>query len=236
MARPSRRSGLLVALALAALLGVGAGTLAWAAESDPPTVTFAPLGACSSRPDVTGLEVPQATPVLLVNDTGSDATVMVGSVPALDDPVPDGGGVLLTLAPGQHEVRMARGCGNAQPVTVLVTSPAPGSPSPPTSASPAPAGTSGSQPDGVGPGSGPSTGPLPGGSPAVVPLATTVVVGTPGSTSLGGYDGPAVVMAARVDPTGAGNPKAVRLLAAIATICVLGVTAAIIRSIVRLSP
>jgi hypothetical protein len=237
MTRPSRRSGLLLLAALGGLFGAGLGTLAWAVEQDPPTVTFGSVGACSTRPDVTSIEVIEGTSVQFVNDTGSDASAMVGSLPVLDEPLPHGGAVVLTLAPGQHEVRMDRGCGNAQPVTVLVTPAAVPSlsptastvPSPEAHASPGALPTPPPAPSG-------STGPAPRASPRASSVITVVRGGVePVPSSLAGYAGP-VVAATRVEPPGAGNPKAVRLLAAVATICVLGVTAAVIRSIVRLSP
>ncbi len=153
----------------------------------------------------------------------------------------------------------------AQAVTVTVTAAAPESPSPSASPPAAPASApppsappasgqpqSPDQPQSSGQPSGaPSTPP---GSGIDIPAGATVTPtqglggtatasnGSPGLVASPPADGgtmalgrPAVITATEVD-LGGRNPKDVRLLAIIATICVLGVTAAVIRSIVRLSP
>jgi len=240
-------------VAVATLLGLGVlGTAAAATDPGSLTVTFhtAEDGACGTVPSVGGLTVPADTPVQFLNRTGSDATLVVGGQ---DEPVPKGAGVELTIAVGQYEVRLVKACGTvavSQPVAVTVVAVAP-SPTPaPTTSAPAATVPAGSAPPTAGqegavgvPTGHPTTAatravasPAPMVGASIDPAATPAP--TPGtSRPAAGNDWSPVLAATPVglDETGR-NSKEVRLLAVVATICVLGVTAAIIRSIVRLSP
>jgi hypothetical protein len=237
------------ALGSAAVLGLWVALVPLVAAADPvaPTVTFTSTGvppvSCGSQPNVTSLALPEGTAFLVENRIGESAWVRVGDEAVLE--VADGAGALLTLAVGQHDVRMVPSClvtgeGRAQKVVVTVSpataasgdpsaSSAPGATPTPDVPSGEPTAT-GSEPVASVP-----AGPI--GTPAVVPAGTEVVVdpGAPPATlpPLGHSE---VLAATAVQLPGGGNPKGVRLLAIVAAICVLGVTAAIIRSIVRLSP
>jgi hypothetical protein len=77
----------------------------------------------------------------------------------------------------------------------------------------------------------------PTGSTALVPAGTQIPLPTTGTTvTLAPFGGSAVIAASPVELDGGHSSKGVRMLAVVAAICLLGVTAAIIRSIVRLSP
>jgi len=235
--------GLIVGGVVAGLL---VGGLAHAA--DPPTVTFSGgdlLGlACGSRPDVDSVSVSEGTAVTVANDTGATARVVVSGQTVLT--LEDGAAGALTLAAGSHQVVLVPQCllvTLTAPLTVTVTpAPAPPSPSPessppsedpPTALAPAAPGESTSGEDGVVVGGrAPAPKRMPGGTP--VPS----VAGSPSAsagTSSWPTSGRSEVAQAEVVPwSKPEDPKGVRLLAVIAAICVLGVTAAIIRSIVRL--
>jgi hypothetical protein len=238
------------------------GVAAWllvgrpAYAADSPTVTFtAPslLGlACGSRPDVGSVSVSEGASVVIANQAGMTARVVVAGQTVL---TLDNGAVgRLTLAPGRHDVLLIPQCllvVGTSPLTVTVTpaavgsgpaesepagsgdEPASGSDAPPPAGGPA-APTDPVTADGVaaGPRSGPRPKRAPDGTPlpvsSGVPSASTTATAPPLSRPTGVVEAEAIPWTKPVDP------KGVRLLAAIAAICVLGVTAAIIRSIVRL--
>lgn len=254
MLRARRRPwafGLIVVLGFAVAWLV-ADPLAYADEPAAPTVTFTSNGAppvtCHTRPDVRSLTVPEGTAILIANHTEVRAAVTVGGVTVLT--VNDGEGALLTLAPGQHEVLVLPECrstGNNRSVAVTVTAAPPTTTAPAPDTPPATPTITGSSPGGTPvrsstpPGATPTT---PGSGPATTDVPANWIPPSPGSTpstgavTSGPSSAPARADVVRADivalEDGAGNPKGVRLLAAIATICVLGVTAAVIRSIVRL--
>jgi hypothetical protein len=220
---------LALALGLGCVLGPGLLVAAAVADTEAPTVIFSSTGvppvSCGSRPNVTSLSVPEGTPIVIENQVGVGGWVHVGDEPVIE--IADTASVLLTLAAGQHDVLVVPAClvvgnGAVKPVAVTVTG-GPTSSDPPATGPPA---TTGVTPSAAVPsGSG-------GASPAVIPARTAV--GQPSATASGGPDSAAVLAVRQVERDA--NPKGVRLLAAVATICVLGVTAAIIRSIVRLAP
>jgi hypothetical protein len=237
------------------------GPLAFAAQEPIPTVSFVvvgnPPGVCGSRPTVSSLALPQGTSVVLANDTGLPAQVTVGGTPVLG--VPAGDGAVLVLASGQHDVRVVPSCTtplSAAPLVVNVTGSGPPSapPGPPASLPGSnPPGSQESHPPGSNPSTSPGASPParagggsaePGASgvaggtvPASVDGTTgtdLAVVGSAAATAR--VPGPQVLSVTPIDlDASLVDPKGVRLVAAIATICVLGVTAAIIRSIVRLN-
>jgi len=235
-------------LGLSAVLGLGAmliagAVVATAEDVVAPTVTFTATGVpplhCGSRPNVSSLTVSEGTPILLENQIGETAWVRVDQEAVME--VADGGGALLTLTLGQHDVRLVPGCliggGTAKSVAVTVT------PAPATGASTTEEPTPSAGPDG-GPTNAPAPFPPgavsqptgtagPAGSPAVLPVASEAAL-DPIATHEPARS--AVIDASAVQLRDAGTSKGVRLLGIIAAICVLGVTAAIIRSIVRLSP
>lgn len=216
------------------------GGLAHAA--DPPTATFTAIGlapvACGSRPDVDDLAVSEGTAVVIANHTGVPAKVVVAGQTVLT--IDSGTAGSLTLAAGSHQVTLVPQCvvvAHTFPLAVTVTpasSPPPESPveDPPPALGPAAPGGS------TGEGEAGREGPAPKRAPSGgVPL-TSADPGSPSasaSPSRRPAPGPSSVVQAEAIPwTKPEDPKGVRLLAVIATICVLGVTAAIIRSIVRL--
>jgi hypothetical protein len=207
--------------------------------------------ACRSAPTLNSLTVPEGTAFAVTNELGRSAVVYVGDASVL--PVADGDGALLTLTPGQHDVRMVPDClevAAAAPLAVTVT---PNEPTPagttatspasrPSSAAP-PAGTTNpaSPPDppaGAGQPrpttAAPRTSPVDSAEPEIVAGATAEPTARPRSGS--GAAAPGVVSAEPLSLDDESHSKGLRLLAAVASICVLGVTAAIIRAIVRLSP
>jgi hypothetical protein len=242
MARTPRRWP---ALLVGAASFVGLGLLMTAAAASTtgpssPTVRFQPEddGNCATVPDHRTSTVPAGTQVVFVNQTGHDGTVLVGDQ---SEQVNDGAGVGLTIAIGQYDVRLVDGCGSvavSQPVALTVTAASSATPTDagaadtvsPT-ASAAPTDTSAS-PAGTGTVAPTSGGALPSRAKAVVSAGRTP---TPQSAPVPARSPVLAVTPVGLDNAGA-NPKDVRLLAVVATICVLGVTAAIIRSIVRLSP
>jgi hypothetical protein len=234
------------------------GGLAHAADS--PTVTFTAIGApplaCGARPDVNSVSVSEGTAVVVANHTGVPARVVVAGQTVLT--VDHGAAGLLTLAAGSYSVELVPQCvvvANLFPLTVTVASassppPEPSSPGPPESASPPPGGSESDDPPPVlgpaAPGSptsgdggssaGRAAGAPPKRTPSGTPLPAEPASPTgPATASTRPAPGPTGVVQAEAIPwTKPEDPKGVRLLAVIAAICVLGVTAAIIRSIVRL--
>jgi hypothetical protein len=191
---------------------------------DAPTITFAgsvlaPV-ACSSRPDLSDLTVPTGTRVVLANFTGATATLDIDAGPAAV--LADGAAVSVTFGAGGHRVRMMPNCiGTLTVESATITAVRPGS---------APTGaevdadlpeTSEPYPDSGGPAIGSAAGGSGGSRPAgYQPRATDP-------------DPAAVTGEAAVRSMGdAAGQRGNRLLAVIATICVFGVTTAIIRVIV----
>jgi hypothetical protein len=235
------------ALALGVLWGAAVLSFASnAAAAEPPTVEFmnpGPPSSCGSRPKVSSMSLPLGTPVVIVNNLNHDATLLVGAAEVLQ--ISDGGAAELTLAPGQHDVWLVPDCVADRPIislTVTITAP-PESAGSSTGTSeaappPPPAGTS-SAPRSTAPhrprtSSATSDGVL---VPAsTVPDATNQPSADAAARPTASTWEDAVISARPVALTGEGRSKGLMLLAAVATICVLGVTAAIIRSIVRLSP
>jgi hypothetical protein len=257
-------TGLTLGLLVVAGVAFAAVSAAWAAGPESPTVTFnrgSPPRSCGSAPTVTSLTIPENTPLVVINATGREAFVVVGGEPVL--PIGIGGGVELVLASGQHDVRVVPEClafADAQALAVTVTSaPAPasssaGGPESTTSATAAPQTTAPpaasaptssavvprppSEPPPAAPGA--SRENRSGGESVVVPASAAEApdeatsIATPRATPSAVVAG--VISARPVVLSGEGHAKGLNLLAAIATICVLGVTVAIIRAIVRLSP
>jgi hypothetical protein len=249
MARTPRRwPALLVGAATVGGLGLlVTAAAASTAGSSFLIIRFQAVGdaSCATAPDQSSLTVSAGTRVVFLNRTGHDGAVVVGEQ---TEQVDDGSAVGLTIAVGQYDIRLVDECGSAavsQPVALTVTaagsSPtptdggAPGTvPSPETTAL-----TGGAAPtDGQGGADGSGTvGPTPGDdvrSPAQA-VGSTSPTPTPPSGPVADQSPVLAVTPVGLDDAG-GNPKDVRLLAVVAAICVLGVTAAIIRSIVRLSP
>jgi len=249
---------LFLAIALATGTQVLWGLPAWA--DPPPKVTFTASGivpvSCGTHPNVTSLSVPENTAILIANETGVKGTVVVGGNNIID--ISEGDGAKITLSIGQHEIKLVPQCmvvtgtdsvavtitakkggPTATPSAATATPPVSiGSPSPgaPTTAASAP--TSSSTTPGLPPtgssgevGSTMSAPVTPAGG--ALPSGAIVASSYPSATSSPPVE---VLQADGVRLDDVVNPKDVRLLAVIATICVLGVTAAIIRSIVRLSP
>ncbi len=247
-----------MSLLVGPVLVLVAGLPAVATEPNAPYVVFTrgtQPQPCGSAPTLGSLTVPAGTAFVVGNSTGLDATLFVDGLSVL--PVPHGSGAELELTVGQHDVRIVPDClayTDAVPLAVTVSGTPPDEPSPPasppaTTTAPAPptttppgavagsptrttsgpgSGTGPSRSASASPSPGPAAGTSSGDSPATrspAPVAAAVVTNQPG-----------VIAARPVDLPDQGHPKGVRLLAVLATICVLGVTAAIIRSIVRLSP
>jgi hypothetical protein len=249
MARTPRRWPAFL-VGAAALGGIGLFVTAAAASSAGSSflvIRFQAVSgaSCATAPDQSSLTVSAGTRVVFFNQTGHDGAVVVGDQ---TEQVDDFSAVGLTIAVGQYNVRLVDDCGSAavsQPVALTVAAAGPsstptGAGAPVTGASPETTALTGSAAptDGQGGADGSGTaGPTSAGG--VPPRAQAVVSASPMPTpsSVPVADPTPVLAVTPVGLDGAGgNPKDVRLLAVVAAICVLGVTAAIIRSIVRLSP
>jgi hypothetical protein len=235
-------------------IGVGAllVVLAWgvsAAYAEAPTVTFegGPLAPalCPAAPDQPNLDIDEGTWVNVVNRTGAKATLEIDGSPS--QTIPKNGGLSVGLPAGRHDLRLIPQCvahGMLLPVEINVavvqldpttapsTSPAAPPAGPPPSGGP---GGSGGPPDDGGGGDGGVTGPAggvgdqpvgPDGEPA--DGASDQDGGAPDWPAAG--DAGIVVVPYAVPETE--DPRGARLLAVIATICVSGVTVAIIRAII----
>jgi hypothetical protein len=235
------------------------------ARTNGPTVTFNGGGigvlSCPSRPDTGQVSLSEGSWVNVVNNTGYDADLKIGTKRI---GMPSGAGRSVSLAPGHYTMRLEPTClvnlSDAESVSVEVAA-ARSAPSP----SSAPGGTGGStSTSGSSGGSRSSSGaprstapretshadeaspdlPAPlGASPAGTPP-----VGGPTLDELGGADVPPpgelpsadgsvdgdVVAVTEFEPSGdlIGPRRASRLLALIAAVCVLGVTIAAFRAIV----
>jgi hypothetical protein len=242
-------------------IGVGAifvalacGVVAWgvsAAHAEAPTVTFhgGPLApaVCPASPDHPNLNITEGTWVNVVNRTGATATL---EVDGSSSQIAKNGGLSVMLPAGRHDLRLIPDCpvhGAIVPVVIEVAAVQTGSSSEPSasSAGSPPARSvpsvgsagSGAYPDrGVAEvGTGPSGGVVGGPSPEPD--------GSPGRAGAPHTDGEASgAVAPGSDPDSAitvvpyavpetEDPRGARLLAVIATICVFGVTVAIIRAI-----
>jgi hypothetical protein len=208
--------------------------------------------ACSSTPDVSGITVQQGSKVNLINRTGTSTTVVVDSVPGVT--LAAGMSVRVRLKAGQHSVALRPDCVFVGAVDTLVVTvitgdwiapeSTPTQNSPPSSA-PGTAGTGGTDSAGVPPrvrsGAGTSSAGLDdnggvappraaqSGSTAATPagsVRTSPSGGNAAPPEFGSFDPPSLAGEEGSDPRGG------RLLAVIALICELGVTAGIIRAIV----
>jgi hypothetical protein len=232
---------------------------AYAATAAPefPTITFTSTGTapivCGTRPNVTNLLIRHGTRIIIANRTGVSTTIDVGRRRVLE--VPDGSGVRVRLSRGQHELRMIPDCvvaGEAEMavVNVLTWEQMRDLASP--EATPTPKSDGGGSGVTVEATTDPGSPPGPAESGVVASPAPTADPAGPTSdedanTVVESSDDPPdpLILGAQQAPAGTeiveieafqlddrGDPKGLRLLAAIATICVLGVTAAIIRAIV----
>jgi hypothetical protein len=220
------------------------------------TITFSGTGpeplVCTSYPEPASVSIKVGTAVAVENRTGVSAEVDIGTA----DPVPlaDGEGLTLKLKKGTHELRLVPSClvVQAGAATVNVadgsderepgTNPAAEEPDPtraPPATTPATDGrastTSGAAPTTTAPVGGPASGggasgsgsgtgadrPVVAAAPEAVPADAPALEGGPVLEQVGPYPLP------RRDNDDRGK----QLLGVIAAICVLGVTAGIIRAI-----
>jgi len=254
MERATRRRRLrLLALVIAAPALVVA-PWAYAASTAPeiPTITFTATGTppvvCGARPNVSNLLIRHGTRIIIANRTGVTASVEVGRSRVVT--LPDGSGVRIRLRLGQHELWMIPDCvvvpeTDKAVVNVLSTSDLRdlGSDPPPSdegrdsgvtvesTSESSSSGVSDDSTTAVEPPATTKTEPdattAPAGSGVDAPTSPPVLQGRPDAADV---DAVIDMEAIRLDDPG--DPKGLRLLGAIATICVLGVTAAIIRAIV----
>ena len=244
---------------LAMVLGlpiVALGPWAYAATSAPevPTISFSATGTvplvCGTRPNVTNLAIKHGTRIIIANRTGVTATVDIGRRRLLE--LADGTGALVRLRQGQHDLRMIPDCvavtetekaavnvlTGAQMSESLTPTPVPsGAPSDPDELQAMVQSTS----DPASTSEPPSTDSTPTESTASETSTSTsqqAPVGAADPTeppTLDGWAGADEVAVIEVDAIRLDegrDPNGLRLVSAIATICVLGVTAAIIRAIV----
>jgi hypothetical protein len=256
MERTPRRRHLRLLAVVLGLPIVAVGPWAYAATSAPevPTISFSATGTvplvCGTRPNVTNLAIKHGTRVIIANRTGVAATVDIGRRRLLD--LADGTGALVRLRSGQHELRMIPDCvvvtetetaavnvlTRAQLSESLTPTPVPsGAPSDPDDPEVMVQSTS----DPASTREPPSTDRAPTGSTVSETSTSAAQPGTLGGAdptgppTLDGRAGPdeiAVVEVGAIRLDEGSDPKGLRLVGAIATICVLGVTAAIIRAIV----
>jgi hypothetical protein len=244
------------------LAGALISTPVWATAgaATPPTVIFSghqllSLGAlsCSSSPSVSRLTVPAGTTVDFANKLGEGATLWAGDS---HKHLNNGEMVPVTFSSGPASIvmQMLPDCsldlGTHDQMTVAVTAPNPASPpvtSPPAgNGGVAPSPTSGGHTTGP---SGKSTrtkSPKPSKSPSTSPSASSGVAAGNGDGGQGltpkGNDDPFATPTAQDtssnvtlgDPIGTADTRhgASGLLTLIATVCVVGVTAAAIRAII----
>jgi hypothetical protein len=230
------------------------------ASAEAPTVTFhgGPLAPalCPAAPDRPNLDIVEGTWVNVVNRTGAKATLEVDG--SLSQTIAKDDGLSVMLPPGRHDLRLIPQCavhGTMLPVVIEVSlvqpgrSPAPsaGPPASPPAGSPpsvGPVGSGGDTDAGTGGGAGPAGGaggengggvngagrPVASGGPPGPAGAPTSDSGLHGSVTSGVASGAGIVVVP-YDVAETGDRRGARLLAVIATICVLGVTVAIIRAI-----
>jgi hypothetical protein len=262
MDRAPRTVLLLAFLAAAPVLVAAPWAFAGMADPEGPTVNFTATGAaplaCGSRPNVSSLRVKTGTKIIFANLTDTAAALIVGGAPVVA--LEPGMGAVVNLKQGQHEVSLTPQCLVVTGVEAVVVSVLSGSEmgEPDLSDSTAPPGILVAPGGGSAP---PNTGgsvPVPGASGAGPSAATSVgtSVGSSVGSSVGPRGTPTLTASAlpvanpRADDSGdqpmesavidvksiplgdPRDPKGGRLLAVIAAICVIGVTAAIIRAIV----
>ena len=232
MERPRRRSRLAWFGVVAVVGFLAIAPWAWAAP-ELPTVVFSATGTapgtCGSRPNVTSLTVRTGSTFMIANMTGVTATVDVGRRRLIE--LLPGTGAVVRMSHGPHDLQLIPDCAaRSEAVVAVVNVVTPGEMTGRA--------TSAASPDldesavGLGPSSMVASNPQR--STATAPTdqkpaaAATAEPGGGEDESLG-----AKVVRVETLPFRPGdNSKSVRLLAAIATICALGVTAAIIRAIV----
>ena len=229
-------------------------TITFTATGTPPVV-------CGTRPNVTNLLIRHGTRVIIANRTGVTATVDVGRRRLIELPDGSGARVRLRLGQHELEMipncvvvsetetavvdvltaSELRELGSAAPTALPdvagsdlgATIESTGEPSPSASATSdaSTTGVQGAATTGVEPPATTPTGPdatdAPAGSTVDAPTSPPVLQGRPEAA-----DADAVIDIEAVRLDDPGDPKGLRLLGAIATICVLGVSAAIIRAIV----
>ena len=253
---PDRRAGTVAAAVVVALapLALLAGARPGFAADEPATIIFSGTGpeplVCTSYPEPGSVYVKVGTAVAVENRTGVSAEVDIGT--AVPVPLADGEGLTVKLKKGTHELRLLPSCLVVQAGAALVnvadgsdarelgpnppaeepeptraaspTTPATDPPAPtmsaasPTTSEPA-AGTGGPA-SGSGSGTGADR-PVVAGAPEAAPADAAGIEGGPVLEQVGPYPLP------RRDNDDRGK----QLLAVIAAICVLGVTAGIIRAI-----
>jgi hypothetical protein len=211
------------ALVTMSTVGVYLGAAQAAPKSDEPTVRFTSGGptplACGSHPDIRALSVMQGGRVTLANLIGVDATIDVGGM----DPVPvaDGTGVSVKLKKGEHLLRMVPRCaltGTIETVTITAGKEAPAS------------SVAAASPESEAVRRSPER--------TVAVDHTALVPASPPPNEGDGADqnqdesGPEIYDLLAVPVERPKDLRGHRLLAVIATICMLGVTTAIIRAIV----
>lgn len=242
MDRPSRvRLGLAVLAIVSGLvvLGIEPGY----AEVEQLVITFngggtAPL-ICPSHPDRGTVSVNLGRPVVLANLTGADATVDIGA----DAPVavPNGRGVSVELAVGTHVLRMVPKCLLLGDIGRAVVTVSKGASAPPPTGNPGPTPNptvpNPASSDRPGPGTAPESDRGPDQVPASGTASTGPGPGGPGAAPTGSPPGPGGFDQTTVEvlPVAVGRAPdrhGSRLLAIVAAICALGVTAGIIRAIV----
>jgi len=182
--------------------------------------------ACSSTPHPPSLNLTKNTRVVLANFTGAEATVDLGT--GIPVAVADGAAVSVTFKKGEYRVRMVPDCPGTLAIQAAVVSVGKAQKGP---EAPAVIAT----PPGPAPGlSPPATVHAAGSSP---PDSPTENPSDPMANPEGATGGLAMVEPGQevllVSPMGdRPDARGARLLAVIATICVFGVTTAIIRAIV----
>jgi len=245
-----RRAGTVAAAVVVALapLALLAGARPGFAADEQVTIIFSGTGpqplVCTSYPEPPSVHIKVGTAVAVENRTGVSAEVDIGTA----DPVPlaDGEGLTLKLKKGTYELRLLLSClvvqagaatvnvadgsdlrqpGTNPPVQALDPTRAPHSTTPPTDP---PASTTAVIPATGDPAGGPASGGVPGsGSPtgADRPVVAGAPEAVPESGPVLEQKGPYPLPRRDTDDRGE------QLLAVVAAICVLGVTAGIIRAI-----
>jgi hypothetical protein len=230
MMRAVRRRFVLLTMMTVGFGGAAAAAAAAQAGPNDPTVTFQGSGtpplACGSIPDQPALTILVGTKVVVANQTGASATVMIGTVAGTT--LEHGEATRVRLKKGQHTLTLVPDCAVVTTVgssVITVNEPEDeGEPDP----DPEAPGSGATRPPGRGTGST--------GAPLVAPGVSTATptAASPSSTPatpLPGPDGDVAEFepsyALGVPPVTNGNV----LLAIISLICILGVTAGIIRAI-----
>jgi hypothetical protein len=232
MGRPRRRSRVGWVGVVAAVGFLVIAPWAWAAP-ELPTVVFSATatapGTCGSRPNLTTLTVRTGSTFMIANMTGVTATVDVGRRRLIE--LPPGTGAVVRMSLGPHDLQLIPDCAAmSEAVVAVVNVVTPGE----MTGRATSAATADPDESAVGISLSSMAASNPQRSTTTAPTAQN-----PGAAAAsepgGGEDeslGAKVVRVETLPFRPGDNPKSVRLLAAIATICALGVTAAIIRAIV----